>query len=406
MYLNKKNFSFFLLWLVLTSSAPFIFYLWPFHPHKILIFTGLVIFILMITKIPKLSKFDVGLLGVIFIQILYLTFCLVYRNDSSYINIVIQLVSLVITIQFILDHIGFSAFVKSYINIILIMGIGGVITFFVHYFVGIHPIFSVYYTDLKATHFLGLTSTNVFIDGDFRFMRFAGFFDEPGRYALFSILAIILNKVYFNNRRVELLLILVTIFSFSFAGYVNLIVYYLFFMLKKSNLKYFIVSLLIVFAAVFYLNTSNNPSLKLVKKYTIERFALDDSGQLSNNNRTEHEEYNKIIFQKYPLLGSTKKENKVRGSNLYAIIAEHGVIGSFFYYLFLVYMIIISLKLDRRIRFILIKIIMLILLNVYHRPELGGLLMNLIFVSIILHYKYYLKQINNSLLDKKRLQLN
>ena len=361
----------------------------------------------MITKIPKLSKFDVGLLAIIFIQILYFTFAIFYHSDFRYINLIIQLVALVITIQFILDHIGFSAFVKSYINIILIMGIGGVITFFVHFFVGLEPIFSVYYTDLKATHFLGLTSTSVFMNGDFRFMRFAGFFDEPGRYALFSIFAIILNKVYFNNRRVELLLILVTIFSFSFAGYVNLIVYYLFFMLKKSNLKYFIVSLLIVFAAVFYLNTSNNPSLKLVKKYTIERFALDDSGQLSNNNRTELEEHNKIIFQKYPLLGSEKTaNNEVWGSNLYAIVATHGLIGSFFYYLFFVYMIIISLKLDRRNRFILIKIIMLILLNVYHRPELGGLLMNLVFTSIILYYKYYLKQTNNPLIDEKKLQLN
>ncbi|MFK2266695.1 hypothetical protein ACIXMO_15990 [Bacteroides fragilis] len=114
------------------------------------------------------------------------------------------------------------------------MGVGGTLTFFLHLLGLITPIFRVEYGS-DISYFLGLTTTNVFFDSEgIRVIRYAGFFDEPGTFSLFSIFALILNKVYFNDKNKELLLILVTIFTFSIAFYVTIFFYFLFFYVTKK----------------------------------------------------------------------------------------------------------------------------------------------------------------------------
>lgn len=74
----------------------------------------------------------------------------------------------------------------------------------------------------------------MFFDSEgIRVIRYAGFFDEPGTFSLFSIFALILNKVYFNDKNKELLLILVTIFTFSIAFYVTIFLFLFFYVTKK-----------------------------------------------------------------------------------------------------------------------------------------------------------------------------
>ncbi len=382
---TKQVLSQIIAWLTLTSTAPFIFYVWPSHPYKILTFACLLVMVLSFLQSKKRIQIDQNITNIILVQILYYAIITSLYYNYSNLNFCIQFVALFIIITFIDNFIGFKNFARSYINIILIMGIGGVITLFIHVFIGISPIFEIKYSALGTTYFLGLTSTNDFYNSDsLRMLRFAGFFDEPGAFALFSIFAIILNKIYFNNLKIEKYLILVTIFTFSMAFFIIIAMYLLLFYLKISHLKY--LALVCVGITALYISLSNykgdNKSLILLNAMTFERFKLDDAGNLAGNNRYEASVNDKKLFLENPLWGE-QTENKVRGSNVYSIIANHGLFGAFFYYAFLVYFLYRIVKLTGEKRTLFLKLFILVVANFFHRPEFSAVLILLVIYSMI-----------------------
>jgi hypothetical protein len=293
--------------------------------------------------------------------------------------------------MFIDNFIGFESFVKSYVNIILLMGIGGVIVFFIHFLVGISPIFHVQYSATGITYFLGLTSTNDYYNvGGMRIVRFAGFFDEPGAFALFSLFAIILNKMYFDNRKIEKYLIIVTVFTFSLAFFVIILIYLFLFYFKLSYFKYSIIPLVII--AAFYYGLSNyngkNESVIKLKSITVDRIKLNEKGNISGDNRREASLHDKKLFLKHPILG-VQVDRQVRGSNLYSIFAKHGILGSFFYYAFLVYFFILILKLRGEKQLFFLKLLIIIVANFFHRPEFSAVFTLLIIYSMIKYLDSY-----------------
>lgn len=386
MQIIVKNRPLLLLWITLTSTAPFIFFSWPGHPYKLLTFACLSIMTIQIATNWNRKIFDVKILVIILMQIGYYLFATFYHNDSSDINLCIQLISLFIIISYINSFIGFRSFVKSYIYVILAMGIGGTIIFFLHALIGIKPMFSVNYSEYGTSYFMGLTTTNIYINySNIRIIRYSGFFDEPGTFALFSLFAIILNRIYFNNKRIELWLISVTIFTMSLAFYFIIFVYFLLFYFTRSNLKFFIAILIAISLSYLYLNKNiNNETISKVYEFTFKRFELDDNG-LAQNNRAGNSEHDRAVFYQYPILGAGSAKKEVIGSNLFAIPAQYGIVGTFFYYAFLVYFALQIISIKGKRRFFYSKILLLILLNFYHRPELSSVFTLLVFISII-HY--------------------
>ena len=273
------------------------------------------------------------------------------------------------------------------------MGIGWTIIFFLHSLIGIKPMFSVDYSATGTSYFLGLTTTNMYIDaGNIRLIRYSGFFDEPGTFALYSFFAIILNRIYFKNKKIELWLITVTMFTLSLAFYLIIFVFFLFFYLNKSNLKFLFIILLTIGISYSYLiSNEDNETLGKFYDFTFKRFEMDETG-LSKNNRAEASEHDKVVFFKYPIFGAGSSTKEVYGSNLFSILAEFGIIGSLFYYAFLVYFFILTIKMKKDYRNFYLKILFLILLNFYHRPEMSSVFALLVFVSII----YYIR--NDSML--------
>lgn len=391
-----KNGPLLLLWLTLTSTAPFIFYSWPGHPYKILTFTCLLIMLFQMTMKWKRKIFDVKILLIVLMQIAYYILMTFYHNDLSHLNLCIQLISLFIIISYINGFIGFRLFVKSYIYIILAMGIGGTIIFFLHALIGINPLLIVDYSETGTSYFLGLTTTNVYYNlSDLRLIRYSGFFDEPGTFALFSIFAIILNKIYFKNNRVELWLIIVTMFTMSLAFYFVIFIYFILFYINKANLKYLIIILITIYFSFNYIsNNKTNGTLSKLYDFTFSRLDLNNENGLIENNRVDKSEHDKEIFFKSPFLGVGSAKKEVIGSNLFSIFAQYGIIGSAFYYAFLVYFSLQIIMMKRKHRWFYLKILLLILLNFYHRPELSSVFSLLVFVSII----YYIK--NESLLQE------
>ena len=366
-----KSIHLLLSWLLLTSTAPFIFFRWPGHPYKILTFflLGLVVAFLLI-KHNKLL-FDKNFIFLITLQLFYYFIISFYHNDFTNLNLSIQLVTLLFIILYIKTYIDFNLFAKSLINISLIMGIFGTIAFFLHAIIGLNPIFTVQYGN-DISYFLGITTTNVYINNfGVRIIRYSGFFDEPGTFALFSLFAILINKLYFQNKNKEILLILVTCFTFSIAFYISIIIYFLLFYFKIKHLK-FIILLLILISLIFYYFKDQNDTIAKVYEITVNRLSVTNNG-ISNTNRSDLLTKDLNLFLNNPFFGVGSLNKDLGGANFFAIFARYGIVGSLFYYIHLLYLFYVSIKSKKQIQ-INIKCFIVLLMTLFYRPELSSVL--------------------------------
>lgn len=398
---RKKN-SFWhlvLVWATLTSTFPFIFYTWPFHPYKLLTFVCLLVMVFLLIVCKGQFSISRNIVYVFTLQIVYyLIISLTFFVFDTY-NLVIQIVSCLVIFAYIKQYISFPLFAKSYILLMIYMGIGGVITFFLHALIGLNPLFEIQYSASGISYFLGLTTTNVYYNLDsLRIIRFSGFFDEPGAFALYSIFALVLNKIYFDNRRYETLLIATTLFTFSMAYYVIISVYFILFYTKIEFVKYYIIIVSVIVLLGLYLNnySGDNKTIEYLERFTFDRFETSDDGLLKGDNRVDAQKMDKEVFANNLLWGIVDS-TKLGGNNVYTILARFGAFGSFFYYLLVFYFVYLILKLPRKQRMSYLKLLFIILLNLFHRPEFSSAF---IIVSIYtMTYKIENKYgINNSAL--------
>ena len=104
----------------------------------------------------------------------------------------------------------------------------------------LEPISQFIQMDGRPGYFYGLFTTNaVFND----FVRNAGFFDEPGSLAGWGVFALLFNKLYINNKKIEYLLIFGLISTLSMAYFVQLGVY-LFLFFRKQRKKVLLITIL------------------------------------------------------------------------------------------------------------------------------------------------------------------
>lgn len=373
----KTALSFIIIWLTLTSTAPFIFYLWPGHPYKILTFGGLLLMIVFfLFKTKKTIEFDRNLIIVLSIQFAYFIITAIIFQNFQSINLGIQLIALFIIILFINNLFGFEKFVKSYIYFILAMAIGGTIMFFLHLLIGVSPVFHVNYPPANVTYFLGLTSTNTYyhVEG-IRLIRYAGFFDEPGTFAIYSLFAILLNKMYFDNRKLEYLLIITTAFTLSLAFLVLVFLYVMLFYFKLSYIKYVVLPVILLVFILYRLDhyTGKDNTIIYLKGMTVDRLKYKENGIISGNNRREASIHDRQIFFRHPVLGSQGREG-LKGISFFFVLASHGLLGSVFYYSLLLYFLIRILKLHGEEQIFLLKIYFLIVINFFHRPDFSSVL--------------------------------
>jgi hypothetical protein len=376
MKLIRINGPLILLWISLTSVTPFIFYSWPGHPHKILTFICLTLISLFILKKKNIILDK----GIFFVSIVLFFFFLVenYRATSNEgYTLSIQIVAFFITYLFVENIIGFKYFTKSYISIIILMGIGGTITFVIHFIWGLNPIFASEYGKEGLSYFYGLTCTNGFSEGSGSIIRYSGFFDEPGAYGLYAGFGLILNKLYFDNRKYELYLSILPLFTFSLAFFIFIAIYYIFFTLKKRNITVLLIFISFLGFSYFFIK-SNQDSMLYAQ--TISRLETDNTTGIKGNSRFIQQNIDEKTFQENKLFG--KGLSNVGGSNLYAILAKHGLIGFFFYYSLLIYFLIkfFSSSLSK---IFCLKILVLLSLTFFHRPELTNLFGLLIIASMI-----------------------
>lgn len=365
----KRNFHLGVLWLFLTSTAPFIFFRWPGHPYKILTFSMVLVMIGFLSLRRDLLTFDKRILFLILSQVFFYAFMSIYHRDNDILNLIFQLVTLIIVVAYIKLYIGLEIFSSVFIKFMLVTGLFGVIAFIVHVVYGLSPIFSVQYGgDISV--FLGLTTSNVFVDGGaVRYLRYAGFFDEPGTFALFSLMAILMNKVGDKSTKNEIFLILFTLFTMSLAFYFSITLYLILTYFSFKRILSLVVISLILFFALNEFKEVSDLGIKIYSM-TFERLLMLREG-FSSTNRSDLLVRDFAVFKENPLLGIGTESNRLGGANFWAIFARYGIIGSLFYYIHILYLVYVAIHSRRMVNLIIVIIIFSML---FYRPELSSVL--------------------------------
>jgi hypothetical protein len=360
--INNK-FGLFLIFLFLLLSPPFVFELFPSMPgwkiFNLITFPPMLAF--AIAKKYKLMGGNIrGLMQ--FWIICWLIFSIIHQ-DMIYISRCLITVIALLTVS-VINGIGLRQFCKLFIYIMALFSFLGAIFFFIELFLHVSPIFEYENADGKTGYFFGITCTNAF-NPLYYTIRYSGFFDEPGAMGLWGGVALLLNKLLFDNKRIELVLIISLLFTFSLGYFASLFLYALFFLLDKK-MKIWILPLLLLLSISIVFIIQNEHLYNI----TFGRMTYDSStGTIEGNNRHDAQIYAEKCFLESPIVGIGAQkalELDERGmsinDNIYSPLARDGVFG-----VLIIYLPFVSCLLMSRKNKLALKCMLIFALSFFHR---------------------------------------
>lgn len=321
------------IFITLFSSYPYVFNRFYSLPNlNIMIVVELSVLFLVCNSIKKKISLPKPLIVVCSIQIVIYFLLFVYHCDAFYISrFALFVIIAVYSLYAILNSIGLNKFIQINNWWIVIQAVLGGIAFFLILFNILVPL-SVYFNEetYNTINFYGITTSNAIFGN---IIRIAGFFDEPGALAQWGIYALVLNKIsLLYNRKIEILLIIGLIFTFSMAYFIQLTIYLILFNISSIKKSFFIVCVLLL--SIFIAQTFISEKSELYQ-LTLKRFEVN-SGKLETN-RDDLSEQAKKFFVAAPLCGKgyTYLVNNADNfyDNPYETLATSGIIGTFALYL-------------------------------------------------------------------------
>lgn len=396
----------FLLFILITLALPFEFYHLIGESRKfIMVFVHLLLLIdLFRAGIFKVSDFNLMFLfsGLFSFTILYF-----YHKYPLYINYLIQFCAVFFILVYIDTFKLYSGYIKAYLFILLITGIGGIIGFFIA-ISGQEPFLEIQ-TPQRLLYSYYVTLTPVYMDfGSFKLIRFSGYFDEPGKFAYYHLFG--LYYAFLNNYSKKFLFFFaaIGIFTTSLAYIVSILAVFVIYLLQvyKISLKkvFFIFMSLILFYALFNINNIYKSEMtESISWFISSRLSFDNSGDsrlIAGDNRTGNLIYSFEVFKENPIFGFDKDSSRYETNrliaNAMAYFAQHGIVGVMALYFMLGYLIVYILSKNHRMA--VYTILFLILINFYQRPYFSsGYMGYLLIPTLIYSIKYYHKDLDRSI---------
>lgn len=313
----------------LIAGWPCVLYLIGWIPHytfNYLLLLGLCIIWLFIHW--NKCSIPTPIFIMIFFQIVTWFLYYVGYNDTSYLT---RIVYLLIVLSFLcFEYFYFDkSFFYVYNYWLLLQVILGSIGFILCIIGVLEPFFIFKEMDQRPGYFFGLFTTNTYTPP---FVRVAGFFDEPGALACWGIYALLINKLFFDNKKIELILLIGLLITLSMAYFIQAALYIIFFMGKQKKK----IILVIVFIFIL-LNLIASQSLKF-ESAIFGRFNYNmETGRLAGDNRSDLADETSKIFYSSPIIGVgasnlieiCKREKIFVGANPYTQFATDGLIGVF-----------------------------------------------------------------------------
>ncbi len=314
-YLNHRYLIYFF---ALIAAWPCVFYLMGWLPFYKTNYYILFVFVAATALYKNAYRLvPKTILYIILFQIvIWLWYAVVY-SDSSYVTrIFILLITLgILAIQ--LSYRNKFEFIKTYNFWLVFQAVAGTIGFVLVVFGLLQPISQFIEMDGRPGYFYGLFTTNAAFLG---FVRNAGFFDEPGALAFWGIFALLLNKLYVNNKKIEYLLLFGLISTLSLAYFIQ-VAAYLFYFYKKQRTKILLPAILFLLVLKGIASVNEGIDNAIFGRFTIN----EETGYLSGDNRSELMERCWRIFTTSPLIG-------VGATNLATVVAaKEGFVGANFF---------------------------------------------------------------------------
>lgn len=269
----------------------------------------------------------------VFVQIIiWLLFSLLH-NDSSYITRIIFIVVTVLMLNGVNNTVGIRRCIGINNNVVCFQAVLGAIAFVLVMVGVLHPFFEYIQRDMRPAYFFGITCSNTMVGN---LIRPAGLFDEPGALAAWGIYALIFNKLFFENKKLEYLLIGSLLFTLSLAYYVQLILY--FFLFYSKNVKAAIPVALIICVAMLYVNS--DPTSELYK-LTLGRLDTFGNKGFEGTSRAAMTALSKQYFENSPWIGigaqAVEKIGVYSSDNPYESLGRDGIIGTIAIYIPMLY---------------------------------------------------------------------
>ncbi len=158
----------------------------------------------------------------------------------------------------------------------------------------------------------------------------AGYFDEPGALATWGVFALVYNKLFFGNKKIEYALI-IGLFSTLSLAYFTLLALYLLFFYSRHFLK-LLPLVLIVYGFFHYIMVHESDNAKLYE-LTIERIEQAEQGDYGRNEMADRA---RKYFYQSPIFGNGAKyveEVDYLGDNHLESFAKDGIVGTIVLYL-------------------------------------------------------------------------
>ena len=335
-----------------------------------------------IYKSRKRSFVPLAIAVMMIIQSIVWLFYFVGYNDTSYLVRIFLILLAYLSLLLLSKDNSVEKFAYIYNYTISIQGILGALAFFLIFVNLISPIASVSFNDYGDLYeFYGLTFVKIHIGN---FTRINGFFDEPGAFAFWGMFALLFNKMFFDNRKLEIIIIVSLFFTFSSAYFILLPIYFIWFYGYRLKSLFL---LLIVLAPLVFFSAKILSSNEGFLKYTIERF---EGGEIRST-RFEQADFTKKVFETSPIFGIGAKKldgtfGTMSSDNPYEILAKDGIFGLIITYLPIFY---IALRFGRKK--VVLGPIIILSLNYMQRPfhinEMHYFMLYLFCFLVLLKYE-------------------
>ena len=321
------NFRYCLYFFAFIAGWPCVFFLMGWLPHYtinyLLLFVSAIFFVVIKNKFRLPSP-------IIFLLVLQITvwgiYSVIHGFDTSYFTRILLLciTYLFLEMQLSDERLGFVKTYNSWIVFQTIAGSIGIILVLVGI---LQPIFQFRELDMRPGYFFGLFTTNTYFDG---LIRNAGFYDEPGALALWGMYALIINKLFVDNKKMEILLIFGLISTLSLAYFIQIAMYVFFFYKeKRSKLLPYIAVFLLILILISSFNERMESAIFGRMEYN------EETGTFTGDNRSKMTKVCWDIFKTSPIVGQgarhlieISKERRVFvGANPNFTLACDGLIG-------------------------------------------------------------------------------
>lgn len=394
-----KNLRYLLYLFSFLAGWPCVFYLMGWLPHYttgyMILFAIAAIFVFFRNQ----YRLPMPITGLFIVQIaVWLVYVAIHRLDTSYYTRILMLLITYLFLELQMTY-GRKEFIKTYNFWLVFQAVAGTIGFLLVLFGILEPIFEFREMDKRWGYCFGLFTTNTYYDG---FVRNAGFYDEPGALAFWGMYALIINKLFVNNRKVELLLIFGLISTLSMAYFIQLAFYMWFF--YKGKRKEFITYIIAFVIA-----------LKLVGSFGEQiddaiygRFEYNEKlEKIEGDNRSELMEICWKLFKESPIIGHganhlieiSVQRREFVGANAFTGLATDGILGQIVYWSPLIFLFFLGKK-DRR--FVWAGLVLL--LGFMQRPYDGTQLLYPLMTFTIVLQAYLSVKDNNE--GKEEIEVN